>query len=910
MSQLEDLRTIVQSLLALDSLPTQSRIRERIAQCRSACPSVTDGEAEELALYFETIHCVRMADGAALQEAGFNPWLDGARSGIDFYYWDRYRQFLADKKRFSGQVLGGLSNVTDRIIGLLENPKKLGIWDRRGMVMGHVQSGKTANYVGVVTKAADAGYRVIIIIAGIQNRLRDQTQQRVDEGFIGLSSTGVGSRRQAPNKTRVGVGLHDSRNQPSAFTTSHKDFHKGIAESLNVPLANLKQPAVFVIKKNPSTLRNLIDWLKNHNAQLGTKKIGEPMLLIDDEADNASINIKHRMDQISMINSQIRELLNLFNRSNYVGYTATPFANIFIDPDTESQMIGHDLFPRDFIVSLDPPTNYFGAERVFEATANLILRDIDDHEDLLPTSHLKDYVVTGLPKSLKEAIRVFVLARAIRLARGENRAHNSMLVNVSRFVAVQKQVRNEIQDFLERMSFSVRINGARPVDEALLDPEIAELIRVYKEHYSDIPENSWSEVQENLLDSVSAVSVVEINSRAAGSLDYSEHETSGLNVIAVGGLSLSRGLTLEGLTVSYFLRRSMMYDTLFQMGRWFGYRDGYEDLCRVWMPEEAQGWYSHIAESIDELRDELMIMQSANATPSDFGLKVRNHPDTLMVTARNKMGSSITHKVLISLANRFVETAILHRDDITLDANLQAAIRLAEDMRAGGKAPENGEILSSGRLVRDVPVEMIYTFLGAFRNHPASHATESDPVCRYINQRADDELSRWDVLFAGIQTPPQSKNKKLLIYRGLGFPLVCQRRTPGKRSDKRTLMVTNKQRVSSRGITKVGLSKAEVQDAENDYAVNRMVSPSGTANFPDWIYGKIRSKPLVVVHLLAIGSADDDLSQNKPVTAWSISFPKTNYDDKTVEYVVNSAWYGEHYGDDDTDDDESEDDAN
>ena len=331
-------------------------------------------------------------------------------------------------------------------------------------------------------------------------------------------------------------------------------------------------------------------------------------------------------------------------------------------------------------------------------------------------------------------------------------------------------------------------------------------------------------------------------------------------MIAVGGLSLSRGLTLEGLTVSYFLRRSMMYDTLFQMGRWFGYRDGYDDLCRVWMPEEAQGWYDHIAESIDELRDELARMQSANATPRDFGLKVRSHPDTLVVTARNKMGAGQTHTVLIGLANRFVETAILHRDRATLETNLRAAIRMADAMRAGGKAPENGEALSGGRLVREVPVEMVDAFLGAFRNHPGSPATESDPVRRYIQLRSDDELSRWDVLFVGVQ---RSTERSLVDHR-LGFPLVCQRRAAGKRSDKWTLMVTSKQRVSSRGITKVGLTEAQVQEAESDYDASRSSSPSATTNYPDWIYGRVRSRPLLVIHLLAIGDEGDDPEPEHP----------------------------------------------
>ena len=899
MNCIDRLRIMVEGLLAKEELPTQARIREIIAEVRPACPCVTDAEAEELAKHFETVHGVTMTDGATLRNPEFEPWLDGSRSGIDFYYWNRYRRLMVEKG-LSRQVLGSLGNVTDRILGLLENPEKPGKWDRRGMVMGHVQSGKTANYIGVVTKAADAGYRVIVIIAGLQNKLRDQTQRRVDEGFIGFSRT-AGSRGR---QTILGVGRYDSRHRPNAFTTSHRDFHKDIAESLNVPLQNLRQPAVFVIKKNPSTLRNLIDWLKAHNAQLGTDTIREPMLLIDDEADNASINIQHSMDKISRINGQIRKLLDLFERSNYIGYTATPFANIFIDPDSGDQMAGHDLFPRDFIVSLDPPTNYFGAAQVFRDSADTVLHDVDDHEGLLPTSHDIDHVVSGLPESLEEAIRVFILARAIRLARGQDRSHNSMLVNVSRFVAVQRQVRNEMQAFVDRMSSSVRVNGARSVGEALDDPEIASLHEVFRKHYEDDCGTPWSRIQELLHPSVSAVGIVEVNSRASGSLDYFEHEASGLNVIAVGGLSLSRGLTLEGLTVSYFLRRSMMYDTLLQMGRWFGYRDGYDDLCRVWMPEDAQGWYGHIAESIDELRDELARMQSANATPREFGLKVRSHPDTLMVTARNKMGSSQRHTVLIGLANQFVETAILHREKATVDANLRAAVRLADTMRAEGHAPEDGESVGGGRLVRDVPVGPVDGFLAAFRNHPGSPATEGDPVRRYIRLRATDELSRWDVLFAGIERATE----RSLVDDRLGFPLVCQRRAPGKRSDRSTLIVTNKQRVSSRGVTKVGLTPSQAREAETDYEAKRSSPPGSIANYPDRIYTRVRTKPLLVLHLLAIGKENDDLSKATPVAAWSISFPETRLAERTVEYIVNTTWFQEHYGDDDSDDDENDDD--
>ena len=901
MTEIERLRVMAQGLLARE-LPTQERIRDVIEEVRPACPGVTDAEAEALAIEFEEVHGVRMADGAALQDRGFEPWLDAARSGIDLYYWDRYRLLMAEKG-LSGQVLGGLGNVTDRILGLLENPNKPGQWDRRGMVMGHVQSGKTANYIGVVSKAADAGYRVIIIIAGLQNKLRNQTQRRVDEGFIGFSSMSSGGS-MLQRRHRTGVGRHDFRRQPVAFTTSYRDFHKATAQGLNLRLQNLKEPAVFVIKKNTSTLRNLIDWLKAHNAALGTETIGDPMLLIDDEADNASINIQHRADRVSRINGQIRELLKLFDRSCYVGYTATPFANIFIDPDTDDQMVGHDLFPRDFIVSLDAPTNYFGPSRVFRDNAAVVLQDLEDHAYLLPTWHKIDHWVTELPESLHEAVRVFIVARAIRLVRGQRQAHNSMLVNVSRFMNVQQQIRNEIHSFVEQIRSSVRVNGAKRVDMATLDPEMAELRRVFDKHYGATCDEDWEDVQAQLHESVSAISIVEVNSRAAGALDYAEHEASGLNVIAVGGLSLSRGLTLEGLTVSYFLRRSMMYDTLFQMGRWFGYRDGYEDLCRVWMPEEAQGWYEHIAESVDELRDELARMQSANATPRDFGLKVRSHPDTLVVTARNKIGTGQDHTVLIGLASKFVETAILRRDGDARRDNLRAVERLAEELRKGGQAPEDGEELNGSRLVRDVSVAPVDAFLALFKNHPGCLTTESEPVRRYIDVRAEGELSKWDVLFSGVQR----RTANSLVDTRLGFPLVCQRRAAGKRSDGSMLMVTNKQRVSSRGIAKVGLSDEEARRAQEEYDAQEPRSGGGK-NYPDYIYGRVRRKPLLIVHLLAIGTEGEDLSSTSPVAAWSISFPETRLAETKVEYVVNTTWYREHFGDDDSDDEFDDDDA-
>lgn len=889
---IEVLENMVGAQLAREPLPTRERIRELIDALRKSPLGidVTDEQAEALAISFETSHGVTMSVGAVLTEESYQPWLADAKAEINPYYWERYRKLLAEKG-LSGHVLATLDKVTDTILNALENPQKAGPWDRRGMVVGHVQSGKTANYAGLICKAADAGYRLIVVIAGIHNNLRNQTQRRIDEGFVGRDSANLGSTKA---DKFIGVGKFDKSRRPTTFTSSVKDFNTVLATGVGVPLENLKEPAVFVIKKNSKTLDNLITWLKEHNARVGTSKIDAPMLLIDDEADNASINTK-KSDEVSRINGQIRMLLKIFDRSCYVGYTATPFANIFIDPSTSTEMLGQDLFPRHFIVSLDPPTNYFGAKKVFIDSPDQILRSIDDNEDLLPIVHRKDFKITGLPPSLKSSIRAFVLARAIRLERGHEHPHCSMLVNASRFTDVQRQLRNEIHQFMESLKASARAHGALPPEIAFRDNEISSLHDVWTSEYADTVEIGWEALQKRLNEAAAPIAVVEVNSRSSGALNYTDHAATGLNVIAVGGYALSRGLTLEGLMVSYFLRNSIMYDTLMQMGRWFGYRPEYEDLCRVWMPEAAAGWYAHITESIEELREELRLMEEAHATPEQFGLKVRSHPDTLIVTALNKMGSGEQIRVSIGLANRFIETAILRRDGESLSANRKAAVNLANALKQDGKRLDAKTRISTGWLMRDVSVEIIQQFLAAFRNHPVSMLTDPGPLQRYISDRQKTELSEWDVLFPSLS----KSDEKSLVDSSLGVPVICQRRSAGDKSTESILYITNKQRVTSRGVEKTGLTSTQISDAEAEY--RKTLGPkvdNDSINYPDRIYRAVRTRPLLIIHLLAIGKEDADLSKAEPVIAWSISFPSTTMEEKLVEYVVNDTWKRENYRDD------------
>ena len=254
------------------------------------------------------------------------------------------------------------------------------------------------------------------------------------------------------------------------------------------------------------------------------------------------------------------------------------------------------------------------------------------------------------------------------------------------------------------------------------------------------------------------------------------------------------------------------------------------------------------------------------------------------------------------MANHFVETAILRRDQSSLQANRQAAITLAGQLRRSGFPPEQGEQVGGGRLVRRVPVQFVDAFLLAFRNHEGSTITETGPVREYIRQRQADELREWDILFAGV-TPKQAPAKPL-VDSSLGFPLICQRRAKGRQSDAATLMITNKQRVSSRGIARNGVDAEDARKAEDEYDANN-ATPTKRANYPDRIYGPVRKRALLVVHLLAIGAADDDLRGHEPVMAWSISFPATSREEEKVEYVVNTTWEREHYPEDDDDDEDA-----
>lgn len=874
-------------------------------------PSLSGEDIESIAREVESKQGIKVGLGAVVDSEEFKPWLDDAKPSIDPFYWKRYEKLLL-QNGLPRDVVIATDAVTDKLLGRLGNPKEHSTWDRRGMVVGHVQSGKTLNYTSLICKAADAGYRLIIIVAGIHNNLRNQTQIRIDEGFIGRDTGKTSDKKNGNAKHVIGVGHFDPNRTPVSLTNTSRDFNKSTASTNTSEIDSYRVPVVLVIKKNHRTLENLLEWLKDNSARGNSEMIDQPMLLIDDEADNASINTKYNDKLVTKINGQIRDLLKMFHRSCYVGYTATPFANIFIDPDEIHAVHKEDLFPKDFIIGLDAPSNYFGPKKIFidglpDETEPTWLRVILDNEDILPIKHKIDHDLYQLPSSLLFALRVFLLSRAIRNLRGQSTSHCSMLVNASRFTAVQSKLRNRLHEALERIQNSLRINSSST--KALMDPEIKALFEVWKSEYADVgtiegadTKFEWEDIQHSIFDSIASAKVVEVNSKANG-LNYSETGDRGQTVITVGGFSLSRGLTLEGLTVTWFLRNTMMYDTLMQMGRWFGYRNGYEDLCRIWMPDDAIEWYAFIANAAEELHAELKSMEDAKtATPEDFGLAVRSHPASLLVTAKNKMGAGREVTTLVGLSNKFIETAKVSTTNSELNTNLIAAKELISKLK---QAAFTIEKTKWGLLVRDLPVTHIDEFLARWINAPESVITETGPVRSYLSARKEDELALWDLLIPSLQKGEDDST--------LGINIVPTNRSVSLDDLKYGFMSFSgkKMRVASRGIEKAGVDPDTAIIAENEYEKHNLKS-----NYPDSIYRQVRNKPLFILHFVRATTPkgkesykEATLIPSHPVVAWGISLPISRKPSEKVAYIVNTQRYKELYGEDDIDE-EYEDELN
>lgn len=879
--QIDQLEKAVVAIIENQKNISKDLICSSVMMFSPSFPSLTVGHLDKVKKRIEERFSFTMGIGCILQEP-FAPWLDDLKSGIDWYYWNKYKGHLIGKG-FGPRVVAKLDEVTERVLALAENPKKDGNWERKGMVLGHVQSGKTANYVGLISKAADAGYKVFIVIAGITNSLRKQTQMRIEQGFTGYDTSDT-------NHKPTGVGVKDNilAKQPITFTTVHKDFNRATASQVRASLQSLAAPVVFVIKKQKNTLENLIDWLQqSKQSKDEMSKIDDvPMLLIDDEADNASINTKKDPDKATTINKLIRQLLNQFNKKCYIGYTATPFANIFID-DKQIDGIGEDLFPRDFIYCLDTPSNYCGAKEIFyKGHSENIVRSIEDHQNsdgesgLLPFVHKRDLQIDNLPTSLIDAVNMFFLVRAIRILRGDGNRHNSMLVNVSRFNDVQARIKDKLLEYLAEAQNSIRYSYK--MSSALENSIIAKLKEQFDEEYAECS-FSWQQVLHILNDAVAPIKIYMINQYAQDALDYEKYP-NGLNIIAVGGLALSRGLTLEGLSISYLIRNTMMYDTLMQMGRWFGYRDGYKDLCRIYMPDKSKAWYEFITDATGELIDDLKYMASLGAAPQNFGLRVRKSPDKLLITAKNKMwhGKPIREKV--DLSGRYVETRRILTTKDAMASNQNLFFDTIEKMQSAEKLSSAN--YEGNYLWRNVKAGVVLDFIRDYKNHEDSIDTQMPPTHRFILHMKDkDKIDLWDVALVSLDKPIKA-SQRFDIPIEASISINQPRRAVGKPTqDGKGVEVSSRRRMASQGIERIGLEPEHIKNAENMGIDDK-----------DKAYRFWRPKPLLVLFLANLEKDEEVLYAHAPIYSVSFPFITRNYEYEGEEYVANLQYIRENFG--------------
>lgn len=674
--------------------------------------------------------------GKIPQAFALKPRLESWSDGTTWTNWSRHEAYLKSQPKWKPHQIASVAEESLRIISKT-TPIGRSSFQCRGLVVGYVQSGKTANFTAVASRAADLGYRLIIVLSGIHDSLRNQTQRRL-------------------NRELVDTGL-----DWITLTDETTDFHEppiadGFASTGTV---------LIVAKKITPILKRINQWLGRLQGRLAEV----PVLLIDDEADQASINTGgNRRDPSideetapdentapSLTNALIRDILNKVPRATYIAYTATPFANILIDPDASDSQVGEDLFPKDFVIQLPRPDGYTGTEELFGVSAQGrdVLRPVDaaDVKALKSRQRKKSEAVEArgplaLPESLSDALLTFALVGAIRLLRGQSGKPHTMLVHVSQLQRDQMRIGAAIE---EQLRAWFHHDQAEPgVLRKMMESALASLGLVELPAAEEVV---FNEAVSNL----ARLEVVVLNSTTGGELEYDERP--GRQLIAVGGNRLSRGLTLEGLTVAFFLRTTTLADALLQMARWYGFRTGYDDLIRIWTTDGIAQWFVELALVEDSLRDSITALNKAGRRPDEMAIRMRAH-SKLLLTSKNKSRMLTEDARSWSAENPQTILFPLHDAD-ALERNLQLASALVRQHPPTHNA-------HGGAIAHDVPAEDVALFLRRFEGHPSSIAFQGAEIADWITERAvAGELATWTVFVAN----PQRDRQVLLGGRPFGL---------------------------------------------------------------------------------------------------------------------------------------------
>lgn len=649
--------------------------------------------------------------------------------------WPALKNFIADSKGWGHETANNIGDAADEVVSLLANPKQ-NTFQYRGLVVGYVQSGKTANMTSVIAKAIDSGYNFVMILAGLTNKLRQQTQRRMESDLVA----------RYPQDWFRWTNADDNgdfrRPQGGQFAPHH-----GLVQ-------------LSVLKKNVSPLRQFLKTVED----TPTSVLNDfRVLILDDECDSASVNAASREFDITAINELIRKTISRIPAVSYVGYTATPFANVLINPYSHGNQI-EDLYPRNFITTLDRPSGYFGTEELFglepqnaddiqpeEEGLNMI-REIP-YEELehlrTPSRNVKDTFYPKITESLQDSILYFIGSCAARYARNQHDQHMTMLVHTSVYAVLHDRMSAVIETWLKKHKKQL-MNKEGGLFERLKE--------LWQEESNKLPEGITSERKIGFDEMTSylshVLSKIETPVENADSDKRLDYETGEAKIyIVVGGTVLARGLTLEGLMVSYFLRTTSQYDTLLQMGRWFGFRPGYEDMPRIWMTNELKSSFRNLATVEAEIREEIKVYSERKVSPMDFAVRIRSFPG-MAITAATKMRNAITCKISYSGQHRQT-IRFKYKDESVLKGNWSAGAELltyAEEF--GETLPSENKVLFSG-----VPVNQIRRFFQKYSVHSDHKELSAELLINYISS-LENVFESWNV---GLFQPNSGKAAEMSL---------------------------------------------------------------------------------------------------------------------------------------------------
>lgn len=882
-------------------------------------------------------------------------WYNNFTNNDENFYWYRYEKYLRENTDIDGTSIASMDKITTDVLNSLGDPRaQAENFNRRGMLLGDVQSGKTTNIAGIITKAADAGYNYIVLLTSNSNDLRSQTQKRIDEAFCGFSLDPDKSEKKQYFGVSEITGKENSNLDPSAATNLRDDFDRKHAETLTTINSGNQIPTLFVMKKNKNNLENFLSWQKSKSDD--HKK---SILVIDDECDYASINYNDMSDENSRptaINQKIREFISkdVFYKSSYLAVTATPFANLFIDTqvndiinendfnNNDEISLGRDIFPRDFIKVTISPSSYLGPSILFkecqsgsqEYPSNYnhsynekhsqsekmirILPGVDtdeaysdwQREGFIPYGNRNS--IEGIPESLKHAIRIFFISNGIHdLDKRNLKKHLSMLVNAAVKNEEHESLNSYIYEYIQEIKNDLKNYGIQNNKESNF---LAQLQDDYNKEFGYL-KNNWNKVLKSIIKSSNKIKVQIVNGRPDNEINFHEESANKEphRVIIVGGHKLSRGLTIEGLCITYLVRRPTAADTLLQLGRFFGYRNSLRDYSRIYLTEEAFESFQEINSSLEALKSRLRSQNLAELTPIQFTILVKSCFGIQLTAAQKRRGASLV-TIIKDLSEKRISNHAVYNDDEKNNQNRKLLVNLISDLGIDN-VNKDDEIYNTSHnyLWKNIDQSYIRRFVSNFhipqdsaeisRDFKEKDTSVFEEYMERISQSGVESLDKWDVLIfstRGKNNIDSDLNDKIYKKTNHNFEINS--------SNKKTFILTDQ-------VVRLGGMKFDIAWAR-DFLCGiekrkllefQFINP--TTNKPSQpllknINGSVRSplkdelleirkNPMIIIYNF-FGEKNQETKIIKPIISFAIQLPKV--DDKDASLDSEEFFYNDSIG--------------